>query len=935
MSYVRYRCTHYNTTGASTQWTVDIIDTVGTGLTQTAIIAQDPEEDFQGLPQDMIPGIYPTSYRFQFMIQNVQHEFFRDDVFEGDEERFIVKVYRAGVIQFIGWILADQCSYEDAYYPYVFNIEAVDGLYKLSSVQYRASNEKFNYYTITVDDFATLSYTTTFLTDGNVGGTTQWTVIEHFSDYFDEPDGYGTSHTYTTYARMEQYAASSPGTGWVDQGGGLWAKAATYSNELIEDTGTFYHLTRDIDDEPRKTIAQYMFECLTETGLKDEYAGLYFFSTACNWYEANMGATTDDTFEQTRLHEKQFIDKTYADVLKEICKMFYLRLYYAQGMYHFETITVRTGSSFTRFLYDNTGVTSVNAVVNLDINLSTYSIKAGVGGIYKSLPPLKEVAVYFENNNGNFLDGVRWSTTVNGETYGFVSGQKYIGRVRQEANHHFKIVINTNLSSSFDSAIIDGMPGVLVKPWSRHICRLYVIIRVYNKSLGTTNYLQDDYTWNTTYDSVQVENELFVTNPLLGPPETNASKNFAFEIFTAELPGSEGNVFDIYMTVAHGVEWVSSEGNNFWNVLHAGEFEHKAVTSGSVFISVNDQQEEISANSSRAYVVENGTTSSTKKVEFNVLFSDYGKDHKSIEIYDGADWIKSNSEWSENGTGTGVELLELLVQKIMSLRVTARRIYNGAYLSTMPSADNRLLRDSKYYLPLRVSRNDEYDTFEGDFVEIAQETPPSPDIIDEPDIQIFPPLTGIDQPSDDPLPLVLETNEAITAGPPAITECDITNTAQVYVPAGAIVKVIHPTLADTYVTCTLTQAIEPASTVMYFNSVIWLNNFPDASPIVVEADMNPEIPTDTSGYFWFFAEVWSGAELEAPSYTFPDTESVGALGINQRIEAYRNGNKITYNGLADTLDAADQIKHYMIDTDLQKFIFPIPLDNESLFIKAW
>lgn len=934
-AYVRWQSEYHNTSNADVLWRIDIVDTQGGGgIAIPFRTAPDPQEQFEGIPQDLRPGIYPTSFSFGMFIEHGLQEEIIELIAEGDEERFIVNVYKDYVFQFSGFIMADQCNYEHEWYPYIFNIEATDGCFRLASEDYVPARGQLEYKTasdITYNVGAAIPDPDP-VDDGEVGAGTGWTMLEHYSVVFNYDAGdVGDVERQTTYVRKFIYAINSPGGAWFDQGSGYWTTTVDYTNEQIEEINNEYHLTRDIDDDPQRTILEYIQVAMDATGLSTQYTGV-MYDTASEWYEQNMANATGDPFSMTRLHEKQFIGKNLNNVITEICKLFFLRLYYAQGRYHFEQISIRDGSSFTRWTYNSAGVLQGTENTSLDIQLSTYSITSGPTGQFKFLPPIRSVEISFDIKNSNFLDGFKWVSNFSGQG-GILGGFRYLGRVKKEqTDHAFQIQLNTDFVSEFNAATLLTLPPGLQLEWSKHFGVLTVVLRIYNKMLATTHYRDADGAWSVTYESFTDQVQFFVT-PNGNNPITILTESLNVDLTTDALPGNVGDLFEVYISVFHGVQWHDQAGANFWNVAHAGEFECNVTTHpNGVFRSIDAAGEEIIGNSNRLYYVQNNVNN-TLKITSTVLFSDIGKDETAIEIWDGTVWVKSSSEWSIGGIGTGTELLELLASEIISLRMVPRRIFATQFLSVMPSADNRLQIANYFYLPLRADRNGDMDGFNGEFLQIAKTTSPGPGIIitGAIDDQVFPPLTTGGPLTDAPQIGILETEGAITAGPPAITQCNIANPQGVYVPTGARVRVVHPTSPDTWIEATLTQPIFHDSTVMYFVSVIFLNNYPDASPIYVEAQLDPGIPT--SG-FDYFDEDFTGTEIEAPSYTnFPDTEALGAMAINAMIDAFRNGTKIEYRG-GSVSEQYPSKNFYDLNSNDKKFLFPVPLENESIRIIA-
>lgn len=220
---VRYRSTYYNTTGTSTLNRIDVLDTEAVGDIVNFSSTR-PMDEFEGLTQDLKPGIYPSSFKFGMYIRETPailtgtsmgvNSDFITDIAESAEGRFLVAHYIDDVLDFIGPIIYDQCSYEDFGEPYLLNITAVDGLNRWQTTDYISEVGQLRYYSrtswISSYDNSTLTY------DGPITGVSPMTVFEHSVDKM-----LGVSSLWrsmTTFVHREVYSITSPGSGWVDQG---------------------------------------------------------------------------------------------------------------------------------------------------------------------------------------------------------------------------------------------------------------------------------------------------------------------------------------------------------------------------------------------------------------------------------------------------------------------------------------------------------------------------------------------------------------------------------------------------------------------------------------------------------------------------------------------------------------------------------------------
>lgn len=900
---VRYRSTYYNTTGPETQCTIEILDSEW-GEFVTNFSSTRPIESYEGLTQDLKPGIYGNTFKFGMMIRSSPKvitgttmgvtDDFIEDIFTAAEGRFLVRYYQDGVLHFVGPIIYDQCSYEDLSEPYELSITAVDGLNRWKTVDYVSLVGQLAYYTKT--ERTHIYDTIPLIYDGPITGVSILT-LEHVVN----AEGVGTAASdvqkKTTFVHREVYSINSPGTGWVFQGQGLWAKAVDYTNEVeTEIVNEYYRLTRDIDDEKHRVATEYIERAMFETNMTTEYdAGDVMWDNSCEWYENDMGDLAADPFGQMRLHEEAFIGKSWYDGMTELCREFNLRIYYSKGRYHVEQISLRDAATFTRFKYQFDGDLLGTESVNLDLDFTVLGIKPGSGGRYKILAPLKSVEAKVKLESKNLLEGVSW---VNSEY-----GTRYIGRTTRTAGtQKMWVKMYSVITSTFNPLRLILYPQDFINLICRHVVRVDVVVRIHNVNTNTTYYLNvDDSSWDTdpVIRSVRISgnfghpgNRFTVEN--YGHTEDNADHRLS-----DDMPGSEGDLFDIHVSYNAYIVYWNPEGTTWWTVVHPDDHWILANSENNIMQFYSEATTadysgwvETDANLELVFVAENDVNNSIK-VTTEIQWADTGQAEKSIEIYTGTEW-KRSSGWSIGGTGTPKAIGELLVYEIMSLRTLPKRLYSGSYLSSIPNAESRLQRDTKYYLPLTCSKDTDVDEFSGEFLEIAKTTPPDVEVIENPIAGGPQPGPGFpegDTPGEDidPIAVTFETNEVITGGV-AITEVDIINTAEVFIQSGTRCKIMNPT-TGVFEYVTLTQDVDPADTVMYFTSYNFVATYPDASYIIPVIDAG-NFPTSLDQVYYFYKDKFTATSISAPNFNFLDPEEFGLHDINKRYKLKRNGVQI-------------------------------------------
>lgn len=929
---VRYRMIYYNTTGDPVTWKLEILDTETVAAVVNAQCTT-PIESFEGLTENLNPGIYPSSLSFGMYLRTTAVDYngvtignnagFWDLVLGAAEGRFLARYYKDDVLQFVGPIIYDQCSKTDESIP-LMSITAVDGLNRLKTTEYVSEVGQIVYYTqsevIGTYDDSPLLY------DGLI---TEVIVIDHTVTTI----AVGLIWRATTvFAHREVFSVNSPGTGWVFQGEGRWAKELDYTNEVITDNGpTSYHFSRDIDDEKHRVVTEYITRAMAETKMTGEYSAV-MWDTASEWYEHSMGDLAADPFGQMRVHEDAFLGKNWSEGMQELCKLLNLRIYYSNGRYHFEQISLRDSTTFTRFIYNSDGTSAGAAeTASLDLDFDSLEIEPGTGGTYKILAPLRSVTASITLDNSNLLDGVDWTDGQYGE--------RYLGRVKQVAgDQKLYIRLNAAITSSFDPTHLLLFPGDFINVVCEHVVTVYYQVRIKNINTDTTYWLEQasvpgvSGTWDTTFA------ELNHSGTRFGQPTRRYSyENYGYTVnrnfytLAETLPGSENDMYDIHVSLRYGVEFANSQGAFFWGNLFSDYFWTVINTNSNILrfystatLADLDNWVEADGGQSLVYVADNDVSNSVK-VEIELAWADTGQHEKSIEIYNGTDWQRS-AVWSIGGVGDPLPILNLLVYEVMSLRTVPKEIYSGSFVSSIPNAENRLKRGSVYYLPLSCRKNTDMDSFDGEFLQILKTTPPpievlANDVLNDP-LQL--PSNPDDPPSEPSLYFV--TNEAITAGS-TLTECDIVNTLLVYVASGETVSIVNVETGESD-NVTLTQEILPTDVIMYFESNVMVYSYPSGSPIVIQ---DGDVVIEGGGSLYFYSnELYNGSTHTVPisSIDMSVLAGLSPTQITKKIVIDRGGARM----FAKETPTEPSPQLFWIDSGANEIIFHLEVVDEQIII---
>ena len=138
----RYELTYQSLLGED--WVVEIHDTEFDGL----VSVQTFEGERNGCTisydsSDLFDPIVGSSCSFSFIVDNNTDESFIESVVSSDEERYRIVLRRGGAIEWAGFVVMDEITIQDQAFPYIVNLEAIDGIKRLDSKQYTNETAAF------------------------------------------------------------------------------------------------------------------------------------------------------------------------------------------------------------------------------------------------------------------------------------------------------------------------------------------------------------------------------------------------------------------------------------------------------------------------------------------------------------------------------------------------------------------------------------------------------------------------------------------------------------------------------------------------------------------------------------------------------------------------------------------------------------------------
>jgi hypothetical protein len=97
--------------------------------------------NYQGGTDDLISPIISSELTFSIATRSGQTESYINSVKTYQESRFRIVVYKDSSIYWVGWVMQDLIEIEDAADPYFSVLKAVDGIGRLSNIEYEDAND--------------------------------------------------------------------------------------------------------------------------------------------------------------------------------------------------------------------------------------------------------------------------------------------------------------------------------------------------------------------------------------------------------------------------------------------------------------------------------------------------------------------------------------------------------------------------------------------------------------------------------------------------------------------------------------------------------------------------------------------------------------------------------------------------------------------------
>lgn len=136
----RYESTQFGVDGA--EWRVDIYDSEHSGSVTGFLTEKNSLRiEYQSSEEKLSAPIISSTCTFKMLIRSSLQGGILTDLRGAKDDRFRVAVYREDALEWVGVVLTDQIVYEIDSYPYLLQIDAVDGMERLSGIDYADDSE--------------------------------------------------------------------------------------------------------------------------------------------------------------------------------------------------------------------------------------------------------------------------------------------------------------------------------------------------------------------------------------------------------------------------------------------------------------------------------------------------------------------------------------------------------------------------------------------------------------------------------------------------------------------------------------------------------------------------------------------------------------------------------------------------------------------------
>ena len=451
-------------------------------------------------------------------------------------------------------------------------------------------------------------------------------------------------------------------------------------------------------------------------------------AVSCNWWAEEMTYNADNNpldevfadFHAFDTIDEQgfYTNKNWLEILSQMCTIFGLRFYYANGKYRLEQLFLRDNATFTEHNYQKDKSKIDEAVVSYERTIDQLSGQARLAGnIFNYLPAANDVAITL-NQDPKAMKGVTWDNSNDPDlAIGLVSSALQ-NQLTLVFNHQIKLFLNVNVNQN------------------NIFAKLKLNVELFDFNNNVTYYLKRTFSgttpsapvWTTTQSGSGYEILVGTFQEFSGQVTLGNSDVIQIggptTIVTPQIP-SDGDMSINWDFVG----FVNTNGSvRGLNIGNSSSYKMTLQSVDSSFGSIQNQTTIVRAVSPNADI--NGSVS--YELPESSIFTGQGERGSLVNQYDvGGLLIKvPYSNWREGNSGSYVEIQKLVCQELLKLMDAPIEKYMGGMYS-IHDFNERLEFDGKEWIQLGGTFNANIDQWDGEWFAIAKAaiTPTFDDVI--------------------------------------------------------------------------------------------------------------------------------------------------------------------------------------------------------------
>ena len=451
-------------------------------------------------------------------------------------------------------------------------------------------------------------------------------------------------------------------------------------------------------------------------------------AVSCNWWAEEMTYNADNNpldevfadFHAFDTIDEQgfYTNKNWLEILSQMCTIFGLRFYYANGKYRLEQLFLRDNATFTEHNYQKDKSKIDEAVVSYERTIDQLSGQARLAGnIFNYLPAANDVAITL-NQDPKAMKGVTWDNSNDPDlAIGLVSSALQ-NQLTLVFNHQIKLFLNVNVNQN------------------NIFAKLKLNVELFDFNNNVTYYLKRTFSgttpsapvWTTTQSGSGYEILVGTFQEFSGQVTLGNSDVIQIggptTIVTPQIP-ADGDMSINWDFVG----FVNTNGSvRGLNIGNSSSYKMTLQSVDSSFGSIQNQTTIVRAVSPNADI--NGSVS--YELPESSIFTGQGERGSLVNQYDvGGLLIKvPYSNWREGNSGSYVEIQKLVCQELLKLMDAPIEKYMGGMYS-IHDFNERLEFDGKEWIQLGGTFNANIDQWDGEWFAIAKAaiTPTFDDVI--------------------------------------------------------------------------------------------------------------------------------------------------------------------------------------------------------------